>query len=89
MKSVGISLEFYMILCDWTLALSKDIKNIDIIQAERHQGYYHRSYQIGWRSSLILYLHMIQIYSSPRYSVNRCTNTNWMGGKQGNPASTQ
>ena len=89
MKSGGVSLEFYMILCDWTLVLLKDIKNIDIIQAERHQGYYHRSYQIGWRSSLILYLHMIQIYSSPRYSVNRCTNTNWLGVKQGNPASTQ
>jgi len=89
MKSGGVSLEFYMILCDWTLVLLKDIKNIDIIQAERHQGYYHRSYQIGWRSSLILYLHMIQIYSSPRYSVNQCTNTNWLGGKQGNPASTQ
>ena len=85
MKSGGVSLEFYMILCDWTLVLLKDIKNIDIIQAERHQGYYHRSYQIGWRSSLILYLHMIQIYSSPRYSVNRCTNTNWLGGNKAIP----
>ena len=47
MKSVGLSLESYMILCDWTLVLLKDIKNIDISQAERHQGYYHRTYQIG------------------------------------------
>ena len=47
MISVGVSLEFYMILCDWTLALSKDIKNIDIISLASHQGYYHRTYQTG------------------------------------------
>ena len=32
MKSVGVSLEFYMFPCDWTVVLLKDIKNIDIIQ---------------------------------------------------------
>ena len=32
MKSGGVSLEFDMFSCDWTLALLKDIKNIDIIQ---------------------------------------------------------
>ena len=32
MISGGVSLEFDMFSCDWTLALLKDIKNIDIIQ---------------------------------------------------------
>ena len=71
MKSVGVSLEFYMFPCDWTLALLKDIKNIDIIQP----GVIIVLIKLEWRYCLILYLHMIQIYSSPRYSVKRGTNT--------------
>ena len=37
MKSGGVSLEFYMFPCDWTLTL-KDIKNIDqlSLSAKRH-----------------------------------------------------
>ena len=66
MKSGGVSLEFYMFLCDWTLELLKDIKNVDIIIV---------LIKLEWRYCLILYLHMIQIYSSPRYSVKRGTIT--------------
>ena len=38
MKSGGVSLEFYMFPCDWTLTLLKDIKNIDhlSLSAKRH-----------------------------------------------------
>ena len=66
MKSSGVSLEFYMFLCDWTLELLNDIKNVDIIIV---------LIKLEWRYCLILYLHMIQIYSSPRYSVKRGTIT--------------
>ena len=51
MKSVGVSLEFYMILCDWTLALSKDIKNIDIIQPSVTQGLL-SSYLSNWSGGI-------------------------------------
>ena len=55
MKSVGVSLEFYMFPCDWTLALLKDIKNIDIIQP----SVIIVLIKLEWRYCLILYLHMI------------------------------
>ena len=71
MKSGGVSLEFYMFPCDWNLALLKDIKNIDIIQ----RSVIIVLIKLKWRYCLILYLHMIQIYSSPRHSVKRGSNT--------------
>ena len=71
MKSGSVSLEFYMFPCDWTLALLKDIKNIDIIQPRVIIVLI----KLEWRYCLILYLHMIQIYTIPRYSVKRDTNT--------------
>ena len=51
MKSVGVSLEFYMILCDWILALSKDIKNIDIIQPSVTPGLF-SSYLSNWSGGI-------------------------------------
>ena len=55
MKSGGVPLEFYMFPCDWTLALLKDIKNIDIIQPSVILVLI----KLEWRYCLILYLHMI------------------------------
>ena len=38
MKSGGVSLEFYMFPCDWTMTLLNHIKNIDLLSlsAKRH-----------------------------------------------------
>ena len=51
MKSGGVSLEFYMFSCDWTLALLKDIKNIDIIQPSVTPGLL-SSYLSNWSGGI-------------------------------------
>ena len=77
MKSVGASLEFYMIL--WRYQRYQEYR---YHSAERHtRAIIIVLIKLEWRYCLILYLHMIQIYSIPRYSVKRGTNTSKLGNK--------
>ena len=86
MKSVGVSLEFYMILCDWTLALSKDIKNIDVIQPSVTPGLL-SSHLSNWSGGIAdpLPTYDPNLLYSPLLS--KTGHKYKLAGKQGNPSS--